>query len=157
MNTTRNSAYEGEQRFRDCIHKICRFTGLSADDVTRAGNITIEGTTIGLIHCGPADPFRMLAVIDLGSPGTHDAEEVYRSLLQANMVAPLMNTVLTVLPGSDHCAATSLLDLEQASAWSGEDIVAWLAGFAAVHRDGLPQTANTAAREMQFQQTMWRP
>jgi hypothetical protein len=94
------------------------------------------------MHCGAADPYTMLAIIDMGAPLPEEAEEVYRLLLQCNLLVASLKAMFVVLPQNDHCALTSRLHMNVEGSITGSSVIEWLCGLANAYRAAAPALEN---------------
>jgi hypothetical protein len=100
-----------EKRFEELIVELSEAIGVPTNDLKESRHFVMDGVGVSLISYGAWDPGRITVIVDLGAiPGTHQAD-VYRRLLEQNILLPRTFGTFAVIPDNGHGALSYNFDM----------------------------------------------
>jgi hypothetical protein len=100
-----------EKRFEELIVELAEALDVSADDLKELRHLVIDGVGVSLINYGVWDPGRITIVVDLGPIPIPHQLNVYRRLLEQNILLPRTFGTFAVIPDNGHGALSYSFDM----------------------------------------------
>ena len=101
-----------EELYGRLITELADAFGVDAAALKETGHLVVGGIDIGLLNYKMWDQGRITVFFDLGTIPPARQAEVYRKLLEQNLLLPRTFGTYAIIPGTDHGALAYTFDID---------------------------------------------